>query len=445
MKRYFPWIMALVACLALWISNGLSISGLSVFDEALINEFGWDRGALKLNGFITLAVAGLVAPFAGILIDRYGVRICMIIGWSLLAGAFYFYSMITSLAGLYAIHVVLGIVLTLCGLNAAVILVSQWFVKHRGLAIGIALVGTSLGGAIMPQYGTYLLTKMEWRQAFQAEIVFPVLMLLVTIFIVRNNTGGSDAGVSAAGSSNVDTNSASENISSNSSNSSKNTTTNISDTPVRAGEAGNNTAGVATGMSYGEALRTRTFWAITAVAMTTFYTVLGAQAHLFLHMRDLGFTAALATHALSVFFGCALVGKFIFGLLADHLDGRRVLLGNFIVMIGGAVCLATLQASLIWVAVAAFGFGWGGVYTLIQLNVVNAFGLKAAGKILGTITVLDALGGGLGIWLTGVMYEVYGSYDLAFKLFVVLIALAMVAMTQMKIQAPKQATLAPAA
>ena len=410
MKTYFPWLMALVACLTLWISNGMSISGLSVFDESLINEFGWDRGELKLNGLITLAVAGLAAPFAGILIDRYGVRICMVFGWVMLAVAYYFYSFIDSLNDMYVIHFFLGLVLTLVGLNAAVILVSQWFVKHRGLAIGIALVGSSLGGAIMPQYGTYLLTHMDWRSAFQAEVIFPVLMMLVAIFVVRNNTRPSEPQVDNDGPEQV---------------------------PIAAGTD--------SGMSFSEALRTRTFWAITIVAMSTFYTVLGAQAHLFLHMRDLEFTPATATNALSVFFGCALVGKFIFGLLADHLDGRKVMLGNFIIMIAGAMCLASMQASLVWIAVAAFGFGWGGVYTLIQLNVINAFGLKAAGKILGTITVLDAMGGGLGIWLTGVLYETGGSYSIAFKIYVVLIALAMIAMTQIKMHPTTQPQPAPAA
>ena len=161
-------------------------------------------------------------------------------------------------------------------------------------------------------------------------------------------------------------------------------------------------------------------------------------------MRDLEFTAAMATNAISVVFGCALVGKFIFGLLADHLDGRKVLVGNFIIMIAGAVCLASMQPALIWIAVAAFGFGWGGVYTLIQLNVVNAFGLKAAGKILGTITVLDAIGGGLGIWLTGVLYTIHGSYDIAFIIYVLLIVTAMAAMTQMKIGSAAPSKLAAA-
>jgi nitrate/nitrite transporter NarK len=80
-----------------------------------------------------------------------------------------------------------------------------------------------------------------------------------------------------------------------------------------------------------------------------------------------------------------------------------------------------------------FGLGWGGVYTLLQLTVMNRFGVRDAGKILGTITVLDAIGGGLGIWLTGVMYDSLGSYSVAFMIFCGLIALALLALTQVRV------------
>ena len=76
--------------------------------------------------------------------------------------------------------------LVLCGLNAGVILVSNWFVEKRGTAIGIALVGTSLGGAIFPQYGTAMIESLGWRGAYQSELVFPLVLLFLTIFVIRS-------------------------------------------------------------------------------------------------------------------------------------------------------------------------------------------------------------------------------------------------------------------
>ena len=117
-QRYFPWIIAILTSLALMTSNGMSISGLSVFDESLIDEFGWSRGELKFRDMVTLTVTGLAAPFMGIFIDRYGVRACMVVGWLVLIGAYWLYADIGSLGELYFVHVLLGIVLLLCGLNA---------------------------------------------------------------------------------------------------------------------------------------------------------------------------------------------------------------------------------------------------------------------------------------------------------------------------------------
>ena len=400
-KHYFPWVIAILASLALMTSNGMSISGLSVFDESLLNEFGWNRGELKFRDMVTLGVTGIAAPFLGVLLDRYGVRACMIVGWILLGGAYYLYSQISNLSDLYFVHVILGVVLILCGLNAGVILVSNWFVEKRGTAIGIALVGTSLGGAIFPQYGTAMIKAFGWSQAYLSEMVFPVILLLLTIFMIRSKPA--DKGMLPYGGT------------------------------VEAG-----TSHTDEGMEYGAALKTVSFWALATIASATFYSVLGVQAHIFLHMRDMEFSVQTATNAISLFFLCALVGKFVFGLIADMIGPKRVFYLNITVMFAGAVALATMKPALLWGSVVAFGLGWGGVYTVLQLSAINCFGLKAAGKILGTITVMDAIGGGLGIWLTGVMYTNNQSYQLPFMIFCGLILVALVAITQVRY--PEQTT-----
>jgi sugar phosphate permease len=404
MRTYHHWLIAVLACLFLLVSNGMTLTGISVFDESILGEFGWDRGQLKFRDMVTLLITGICAPFIGILIDRFGVRKCMMAGWCILIVAYVLYGQLQSLLGLYFIHALMGIVLVSCGLNACVILVSHWFVAKRGTAIGIALVGTSLGGALLPQYGTFMNERMGWRLAMQSEIIFPVLMLLLVLFIMRDRPA--ERGLQPLGADRVD------------------------GTAART---------LLTGVEYRVALRTPTFWALALIAMATFYTVLGVQAHLFLYMRDLEFTRATATNAISLFFGCALFGKFIFGFLADYLSRNKVFYGNLAVMLAGAVMLALMRQELLWPAIAAFGLGWGGVYTMIQLSAMNCFGLKAAGKILGTITILDAFGGGLGIWLTGVLYERTGSYDLAFQVFVGLIVLATLAISQVRQVVPGQA------
>ncbi len=390
--RTYPWFIAAFAAVVLMVSNGQTISGLSVYDVEFIEEFGWSLGEIKFRDMITLLLAGLAAPFIGILIDRFGVRRCMLVGWVLLILGNIIYSQLESLTDLYLVHALFALVLVVCGLNAAVILVSKWFVRYRGTAIGIALMGTSMGGILFPQYGTAMIAALDWRSAFAWGSLFPAIMLVVTWLLVRDTP----------------------------------------DVPEQADldelAAPNPDAGVA----YADALRSRSFWALAIIAMTTFYTVLGTQAHIFVYMTDADFNAQVATNAISLFFFCALIGKFVFGLASDYFDKRKVFFGNILVMLTGSLILIRMDVTLIWVAVTAFGLGWGGVYTMLQLTVMNIFGTRDAGKILGTITVLDASGGGLGIWLTGVIYDTTGSYELPFLIFAGLILIALVALTQVK-------------
>ncbi len=380
------------------VTNGMIIGGINVFDESLLSEFGWSRAQLKFRDLLTFGIAGLMGPFAGALADRFGVRRLMFVGAMLLAGCYFAYGSITSSTGMYLIHVVFAAVLASCGLIVAVMLVSHWFVARRGTAIGIALLGTSLGGTLLPKLGTALIAEFGWRQAFRWEALLPIMLLVVIAVVVRDRP--EDVGQVALGAEKAETKGSG---------------------PVSAA-----------GLSFSQAVRTGTFWALAFAAMTTFYSILGAQAHLFLHFRDLGFSLGQASSALSMLYLLALVGKFVWGYLADQLHQKRVLLLNILVMWTGSVLLATLKPSLVWGAVILFGVGWGGLYTLLQLLTMNAFGLKAAGKILGTITVLDAIGGGLGIWLTGLLYDRGGSYQVPFAAISVLIFCALLASTQIR-------------
>ena len=396
MKRYYPWLMAVMGMLVLLVSNGLTVTGLTAFDESLLKDFGWSRSELKLRDLITLVLAGWMAPFLGALIDKVGPRKLVLAGIALLAALYAAYAHIHSLAHLYWIHVGFAAVLVAAGLNVAVIFVSQWFATHRGTAIGIALVGTSLGGMVFPKLGVHLMQSMDWRAALLWEAAIPLAFLILAFLFVRSPRPG---GIQPWG----------------------------ADTLAAKAAAGTPAAASLPDLSYQQAMRTRTFWVLAFVAMTTFFSIMAVASNLFLHMRDLGFTPPQAGNGLGVMFGLAMVGKFVFGMLGDLFPARRVFVANLAIMAVGALILATMRADLLWYALILFGLGWGGLYTMIQLLAVNAFGLSAAGKILGTITLLDATTAGLGIWITAMIFDVTGSYQLAFRIIFVLIALALLA------------------
>ena len=404
MKRYYPWLIAIMGLLVLMISNGLTITGITAFDPSLLAEFGWSRAVLKFRDLLTLLLAGLLAPFLGILIDRVGPKV-LVLGGSLLLALLYFaYSQVHSITQIYLIHIGFAAVLVAAGLNVAVIMVSQWFVAKRGVALGITLVGTSLGGVVLPKVIVVMLPALGWRESFMWLSVIPLVLFVLVLLIVRSPAqmgmqplGADESNGNGKGSASL-----------------RATTNGLPD------------------IGYAAALHTRTFWALTMVAMTTFYSILAVSGHLFLYMRDMGFDLATAGNAMAVMFGLAMVGKFAFGFMADYFPPKRVFLVNIAIMVGGALLLAGMKPGMIWYALILFGLGWGGLYTMIQLLAVNAFGLSSAGKILGTITLLDATSGGLGIWVTALLYDRFGSYHVAFLGITVLVVLAFVAATRVR-------------
>jgi MFS family permease len=397
MRRH--WTIALSALVILLVTNGLTISGITVFDESLLTTFGWDRGALKFRDLLQFALAGAVAPLSGALADRFGMRRLMLFGAVLLSVCFVLYSRVGSLGEIYAIHLLFGLVLACCGLIVVIMLVSRWFVARRGTAIGIALVGTSLGGVILPQVGARLIVALGWRSALLSLALLPLALVVLILLVVRDSP--EKVGLRALGAEEI---------------------------------AKGQPAPPLTGMDYGAALRTGKFWILGLCAMLTFYCILGAQAHLVLHLRGLGFEPLAAARGLGYLFFMGLIGKFLFGTLADILHRKAVFLGNLAVMFVGSLCLASMSPGLLWPFFVLFGVGWGGIYTLLQLMTVEIFGLKATGKILGTITVLEALGGGLGPWITGVLYHETGSYRSAFGLISGLVLLALIAASLIRIR-----------
>jgi len=395
--RYYPWVIAGLALTVLFVTNGMTTTGLTAFDEALLKEFGWSRGELKFRDFITLITAGLLAPFAGALIDKIGTRKLLLGGSIGFAVLYYLYGQIQSLTHLYLIHAGFGLVLVCAGLGVAVIMVSQWFVRSRGTAVGIALVGSSLGGVVFPPIILALIANVGWRAAYAWMALFAVALFVLAFLLARTPA---EKGVK----------------------------------PLGAGEVVKGAAAAPSpnDLTYREALRTVSFWALTFVAMASFYSILSMAAHLFLHMRDMGFDPKTAGGALGLLFGLGLISKFLFGFLSDVLNPRVVFISNVGLMLAGLLLIATFDKNLIWWGISVTGFGWGGLYTLIQLQTVNNFGVTNTGKILGTITMLDAMAGGLGIWLTGVMFDKFGNYHIAFYILCGLLTLAFLVSTQVR-------------
>ena len=399
---FYRWIIVLCSFLILFVSNGITIGGITVFDLEMLQSLseGAGRevtlGELKIRDGLMFGTAGLLGMIAGWLADKVGVKPLIIVGLALLALCNFAYSQVQSLTDIYLIHVVFGLVLVMCGLMINVYLISRWFDKNRGLAIGLVLAGTSLGNAFFPQLNTWLLQDMSWQQVFQYLALIPLLLLPVAIFVLKN---APEESRQAAGSSE----------------------------PADA---------ELDGYTLGEALRSRNFWIICTLAFCTFYSILGMTAVTFVFLREANYPAQLAATGVTILFIGGLVGKVSSGYLAEKLGRKKVLLTGLALMLVGALSLVMAVAQggevFIWIGLVGFGFGWGGIYTLIQLLSADLFGLKSLGKILGAVNVLDTLGGAMGPVLTAMLYDRTGSFVISFGVITVMLVVATLASAMLR-------------
>ena len=185
------------------------------------------------------------------------------------------------------------------------------------------------------------------------------------------------------------------------------------------------------GYTLGEALKSRNFWIVAIIAMCTFYGILAMSGHTFLFFRKEGYSDSAAAWAVSILFFGGLIGKIMSGYLAESFGRKRVLLiGLLMMLVGiGAMVLAIVisNALLVWAGLVLFGFGWGGIYTLIQVLAADLFGMLALGKILGGINILDTFGGAMGPVVTGIMVDKTGGYLQPFIVITVLLLIATLA------------------
>jgi len=402
----YRWVICACSFLVLFVSNGMTLGGMAVFDIELMKSLSEITGSeisvtqIKLRDTIMFATASVCGLGAGWLADKVGVKPMIIVGLALLAAGNFLYGSIQSLTNIYWIQASFGVVLALCGLMINVYLISSWFEKGRGLAIGLVLAGSSLGNAFFPKLNTWLMTSSDWRQVFEWIALIPLMLLPIAFFLLRNGPN------SAARSSTSD---------------------GVGAVPK-----------ILPGYTLREALTSRNFWVVAIIAMCTFYSILGMSANVFIYMSRSDFSSADASTGVSILFIGGLVGKIISGYLAENFGRKRILLTGLALMLGGGASLLIAIRSdssvALWSGLVAFGFGWGGIYTLIQLLSADLFGMRSLGKILAAINILDAAGGALGPVITGRLYDTSGSYFLPFAVITALLLVATIAASLLNVK-----------
>ena len=404
--KYYRWVILFVCFLIITFTNGLTLGGLYVFEEEIIKSLSEITGEnilradLKLRDALTLWSTAAIGFFSGMLADRIGVKKLMVTGMFILSACFYFYGQAQSLFDMYILHIFMGLVLCISGMIVNVILISKWFNNSRGLAIGILLAGTSVGNGLFPQINTYLLSIGEWREVMLWLSLIPLCYIPFLLLLVKESPDEL-----------------------------KQENQVIDQDFSQINHSG--------GSTLKEALSTKNFWLLSLMAFCTFYSILAMTGHVFLLMREENYAPQIAATGVSIIFIGGFIGKVLSGKMAEVIGRKKVLLTGVGVMFVGSIFIVLAlffkDPIFIWIGLALYGTGWGGLYTLIQLLTADLFGIIALGKIMGVINILDTIGGGLGPYMTGILYDKTQSYLLPFSVISCLLIIAFISSSLLKI------------
>jgi sugar phosphate permease len=402
---YYGWIIVAVATLALVVSNGLAINGIPAFYKSVQNHLVAAGSVNTANvqsvygvaPALTFLTAGALALVAGFLINRFSLKALMIAGCGILGAAMAVYSQASTPVLVYAAHTLLGTSLGFVGVLACTVLVSRWFDKRRGTALGIVLTGTSLGGVLIPLISTPLIARFGWQSAMLiVSLLVWMVLLPAVIFLVKEQPA--DIGLEADGESSV-----------------------TDDQPLTT---------ETDGVGFAEALKMPIFWIFGLVAALVFYVifVVSQQLNLYLQSPRVGFTQAEAARVQSLLFALSVAGKFAYGFLSDRFPVARVMLVSAVTLFISTLAFIDLNGTSVYFFAIFFGLNYGGTFVLLQLMVAKYFGTRDYGKILGAVTVIETVGAMSGTFITGRIADLDGGdYARAFYGVILVSALSLVA------------------
>jgi MFS family permease len=381
------WWIVVAAILSLIVGQGsINVFAAGVFLKPVAQELGFGRGAISTAIGLSSLVTALALPFFGRLVDRYGVRPMLLSSITLFALATAALALLTPsttvLILLFAISGIMGVGQTPTPYSKVI---TAWFDRQRGLALGLALAGVGLGTIIIPQLSNALVANFGWRIGYVGLgiAIFVLAFLPVALFVREPAPRSAD----------------------------------------RHAEA------VAQGISFSEAIRNRRYWATALVFFFAATTINGSIIHVVPLLTDRGIAPGVAAAALSAA-GLALIGaRIIAGYCLDKIFAPYIAVFFLLCPMAGIAILASGIAGP-WPVVGTIllGMGIGAEIDILSFVVSRYFGIRFFGTLHGFGFALALIGNAAGASILGWFFQLAHSYTPGFVVFEILLAIACVLM-----------------
>jgi len=396
LPAFYGWVVIAVA----FVTMGIGVNARTAFSlmfPPILDEFGWPRGLTAgafSFGFLASAILG---PILGRLMDRRGPRSVMLLGVSMVGAGLGLAPLVTAPWHLYLTLGVLVAGGTVClGYTGHALFLPNWFVRRRGLAIGIAFSGVGVGSIVILPWLQRLIVGAGWRTACLAMAALVVVVLAPLNLLTRRRP--EDMGLLPDGDR----------------------------APEAAARVGGHPSNVvdqawaSVDWTLARALRTARFWWVALGFFGGLWAWYAVQVHQTKYLIEIGFAPAVAAYALGFVGFTGIVGQIALGHISDRVGREWVWTLSCAGFVISYALLLVLREhptpALLYLMVAAqgvLGYGLASVFGAIPAELFQG---KHYGMIFGTLSLTSIVGGAIGPWIAGALHDRTGDYVLAFWL-----------------------------
>ncbi len=376
---FYGYVVVAAGLVILMTTFGLNYT-FGIFFKPLIAEFGWSRAVVSGAYSIMTVVAGISGIVAGKLSDKFGPRIVSTVSGVFLGVGFMLMSLVISVWQAYLVY---GLIVA-AGTGACwpilMPLVPKWFNVRRGLMSGILSCGVSLGLTTIPPAASWLIYNVGWRTAY--VIVGGGALTLIAVSAQFLKPDPRAIGQRPFGQDSLER-------------------------PTAGSEYG--------GLDFKDAICTRQFAFVCTAYFCFGFCLHSVMVHIVPHATESGIPATTASSIISLIGLLGMAGRLIAGSTSDRLGVRISLIASFGMLFFAFVWLQF--ANVLWMFYlfgALFALAYGGVMAMQTLIIADLFGLRSAGALLGGVSFIYTTGGAAGPYVTGYLFDVTNTYNLAY-------------------------------
>lgn len=395
---YGWWIVAAIFLIAAF-STGIIFFSLTAVLQPLVTEFGWSYAQVSLAASIRGFETSILSPLIGYLLDRIGPRKVIFVGGIVIGTGLILLSRVNSLATLYGVFIYMALGLSACSSVILAAVVGNWFHKKVSIATGIVVSGGAFGGLMIPLV-TWLIDSYTWRTAMVIMGITVGGLILPLSLLVRHKP--EQYGYLPDGE--------------------------LAGEPVSTGEPKPVPRDEAD-VGIGQAVKSRAFWMIAMGFMCHVLVTVAVVTHIMPYLDSIGISRATASLVASGIPLVSIPGRILFGWFGDKTDRRRLSAAGFTITGIGLLLLCFIDSLGIWLLVPfiiLFGFGYGGPVPIQPGMLLERYGRARLGTILGICMGIMMVGIVFGPPIAGWVFDVTGSYQNAWYIFLGILAVSIV-------------------